>query len=106
MKEGMLLRVYISESARLNDRPTYKCLVEFFKEKGFPGCTVFRGLMGFGHERKIKTADIVRLSLDLPVIVDIVDTEEKVLSVLPEVEQMVEYGLVITQKVDMLRKYP
>jgi uncharacterized protein len=103
-KEGMLLRVYLSESAKINERPAYKYLVEFFREKGFPGCTVYRGLMGFGHEKEVHSFDVFRLSLDLPVVVDIVDTEEHIMSVRDEVAAMVEHGLVITQPLNMCRK--
>ncbi|MCD1296233.1 hypothetical protein CUJ83_14620 [Methanocella sp. CWC-04] len=104
--EGMLLRIYISETAKINDRPAHKFLVEFFKDRGFPGCTVFRGMMGFGHEKEIRTVDVFRLSLDLPVVIDVVDTEERINEVLPDVEKMIHCGLVITQKVNMMRKYP
>jgi uncharacterized protein len=106
LTDGMLLRIYISETARYNDRPAYKYLAEFFMEKGFPGCTVFRGMMGFGHEKQLKTVDVFRLSLDLPVIIDVVDTEERIMAVLPEIEGVVQYGLILTQKVQMLRKMP
>lgn len=102
--DGMLLRIYIAESAVIGDRPAYKHMTDFFLERGFPGCTVFRGLMGFGHEKHLRTVDVFRLSLDLPVVIDVVDTEERIMSVLPEVEKMVEYGLITTQKVQMIRK--
>lgn len=104
--EGMLLRIYISESARIEDRPAYKHLVDYFKQKGFPGCTVYRGLVGFGHEKDIKSFDVFRLSLDLPVVIEVVDTEEHVKSVMDEVEGLVGHGLIIVQKISMSRKIP
>ena len=104
LSDGMLLRIYISESASIEDRPAYKYLTEYFMDKGFPGCTVFRGMLGFGHEKKLKTVDVFRLSLDLPVVIDVVDTEERIMQVLPDVEKVVEYGLIITEKVQMIRK--
>ena len=106
LSDGMLLRIYISETASIDDRPAYKYLVEYFIGKGFPGCTVFRGMMGFGHEKKLKTVDVFRLSLDLPVVIDVVDTEERIMQVLPDVEKVVQYGLIITEKVQMIRKMP
>jgi uncharacterized protein len=106
LSDGMLLRIYISESASIEDRPAYKFLVEYFMDKGFPGCTVFRGMMGFGHEKKLKTVDVFRLSLDLPVVIDVVDTEERIMSIVPEIEQKIEYGLIMTEKVQMIRKKP
>jgi len=104
LMDGLLLKIYIAESARIKDRPAYKYLVDFFKAKGFPGCTVLRGMAGFGHESVIHTVDVVRLSLDLPVTIEVVDEEEKILAVLPEIEGLVEHGQVITQNVRMIRK--
>ncbi len=106
LSDGMLLRIYISESASIEDRPAYKYLVEYFMDKGFPGCTVFRGMVGFGHEKKLKTVDVFRLSMDLPVVIDVVDTEERIMQVLPDVEKVIQYGLIITEKVQMIRKMP
>jgi PII-like signaling protein len=104
--DGMLLRIYVSESAKIGDRSAYKYLVDFFREKGFPGCTVYRGLMGFGHEKSVRSFDVLRLSLDLPVVIEVVDTTERIDSVLEEVERLVSHGLVITQPVKMSRKIP
>jgi hypothetical protein len=106
LTDGMLLRIYISESASYGDRPAYKYLVDYFREKGFPGCTVFRGMMGFGHEKQLRTVDVFRLSLDLPIVIDVVDTEERIMQIIPDIEKAVEYGLIITQKVGMIRKKP
>ena len=99
LTDGMLLRIYIAESVRIKEKPGYKYLVDYFREKKFPGCTVFRGMVGYGHEYKIRTVDVLNLSLDLPVVIDVVDTEEKIMAVVPEVESMVEHGLVTVQKV-------
>lgn len=104
LSEGMLLRVYIAESAKIGKKPAYKYLVEMFKERGFPGCTVFRGMIGYGHEKTIHTVDVLNFSMDLPIVIDVVDTKERVLSIVDEVEQLVEHGLVITQDVKMGRK--
>ncbi|MCP1714765.1 PII-like signaling protein [Methanocalculus alkaliphilus] len=106
LDDGLLLRIYIAESAKINGKTGYKVLVEYFKEKGFPGCTVFRGMIGFGHEKKLRTVDVFNLSLDLPVVIDLVDTSERIMAVVPEVEEMVEHGLVIIQQVQMIRKRP
>jgi len=104
LTDGMLLRIYISESASYEGRPAYKYLVDYFREKGFPGCTIFRGMMGFGHEKQLRTVDVFRLSLDLPVIIDVVDTDERIAQVIPDIEKVVDNGLIITQKVNMIRK--
>jgi PII-like signaling protein len=99
LTDGKLLRIYIAESARIREKPAYKFLLDYFIKKGFSGCTVFRGMAGFGHENRIRTVDVLQLSLDLPVVIDVVDTEEKILSVLPEIERMVEHGEVTVQDV-------
>lgn len=104
LTEGVLLRIYVAESARIREKPAYKYLVEYFRDKGFPGCTVFRGMVGYGHEYKIRTVDVLQLSLDLPVVIDVVGEKEKILSIVPEVEGMVEHGLVTVQDVQVAKK--
>lgn len=104
--EGLLLRVYLSETAKIDGQPAYKYLVDYFNKKGFPGCTVYRGLMGFGHEKEVRTFDVFRLSMELPVVVEIVDRAEHVMAVRDEVERMVGHGLIILQPVSMSRKLP
>jgi PII-like signaling protein len=106
MDDGVLLRIYMAESALINNEPGYKYLVRFFLGKGFPGCTVVRGMSGFGHEHLLKTVDVFQLSLDLPVVIDVVDTRERIMAILPEVEPMIVHGLVMLQDVRMIRKVP
>jgi hypothetical protein len=104
--DGVLLKIYIAESAMIDNRTAYKFLVDYFKEKGFPGCTVLRGMTGFGHEKEIHTVDVIRLSLNLPMIVEVVDTEEKIMAVLPEIEKFVAHGQITLQNVRMIKKVP
>jgi PII-like signaling protein len=104
--EGMLLRVYISETAVIDGLPAYQYLAQFFRKHGFPGCTVYRGLIGYGHEKDTKMFDVFRQALDIPVIVDVVDTRERVMDIRDEVERLVEHGLVVTQPLSMCRKVP
>ena len=106
LQDGLLLRVYIAETVRIDDRPAYKYLVDYFRKKGFPGCTVFRGMEGYGHENILRTVDVLRFSLNLPIIIDVVDTKEKIMAVMPDVENMIQYGLVIVQEIQMIRKVP
>jgi len=106
LQDGLLLRIYIAESAMIDNQTGYRYLVDYFMKKGFPGCTVFRGMVGYGHENILRTVDVLRLSLDLPVVIDVVDTKEKILSVVPDIEKMVEHGLVTIQDVQMIRKIP
>lgn len=104
LTDGMLLRIYVAESVRIKERPAYKYLVDYFQKRKFPGCTVFRGMAGYGQDLRIRTVDVLNLSLDLPVIIDVVDTEERIMAIVPEVEAMVEHGLVTVQKVQMGQK--
>jgi len=104
LSEGMLLRVYIAESARIGKKPAYKYLVELFHERGFPGCTVFRGMVGYGHEHTIHSIDVLNFSFDLPVVIDVVDTKERILGIAEEIEGLVEHGLVVIHEVMMGRK--
>ncbi|WP_232385631.1 DUF190 domain-containing protein [Methanoregula boonei] len=104
--DGILLKIYIAESTTIEGRPAYKYLVDYFKAKGFHGCTVLRGMAGFGHENVIHTVDVLRLSLDLPVTLEVVDTQEKIMAILPDIERFVEHGQVTLQNVRMIRKTP
>ena len=106
MQDGMLMRIYIAESTKVNDKPAMRYLPEFFLSRGLTGCTVYRGMSGFGHENKLRTVDVLQFSLDLPVIIDVIDTKEKIEAVLPEVEAMIGDGLVMVQDVRMCRNVP
>jgi uncharacterized protein len=106
MRDGMLLRIYMAESARIHGVSGYKYLTDFFLKQGYPGCTVMRGMTGFGHEKLIRTVDVLHLSLDLPVVIDVVDTRERIREILPAVETLVEHGLVTVQDVQMTRNVP
>jgi hypothetical protein len=106
IENGLLLRIYLAESTTIGERPGYRFLVDFFMKRGLPGCTVYRGMGGFGHENVIRTVDVFQFSLDLPVIIDVVDTREKIMGILPEVEAMITDGLVTLQELQMIRKVP
>jgi PII-like signaling protein len=99
--EGLLLRVFIGESDRWHGKPLYEAIMLLAKERGLAGCTVIRALAGFGAASRIHTAKIERLSLDLPIVVEIVDTPEKVRELLPEVEAMVSGGLATLEPIEV-----
>jgi len=102
-RNAVLLRIYIGELAQHNHRPVYETLVVKAREHHLAGATVLRGPMGYGHSSKLHTAKILRLSDDLPVVVEIVDTEENIERFLPVVtEIMEERGLVTLEKVQVL----
>jgi len=99
--EGKLLRIFIGDTDRFEGIPLYEWLVIKAKEQGLAGATVLRGLMGFGANSRVHTAKILRLSEDLPIIIEIVDTEEKIRSFLSNVEHAISEGLVTIEKADV-----
>lgn len=96
--DAMLLRIFIGESDRWHHRPLYEALVLKAREMHLAGATVLRGPMGYGKSSRLHTSKIVRLSMDLPLIVEIVDSEEKINSFLPIVDEMMGGGLVTLEK--------
>ena len=102
--EAVLLRIYIGEDDRADGRPLYEAIVVKAREMHLAGATVLRGPMGFGQGSHLHTAKILRLSQDLPVVVEIVDSEEKITGLLEEIEPIVESGLVTLDTVRVLRR--
>jgi len=100
-REGHLLRIFIGESDRREGIPLYEWLVRKARESGLAGATVLRGLEGFGASSRLHTAKILRLSTDLPIVVEIVDTIDKIESFMPVVDQAVEEGLATLERVDI-----
>ncbi|MGB5158693.1 DUF190 domain-containing protein [Desulfobacterium sp. N47] len=99
--EGKLLRIFIGESDKYEGKPLYEWIVIKAKEHGLAGATAIRGLMGFGANSRIHTSKILRLSLDLPIIVEIVDTQEKIKGFLAILENVVKEGLITLEKADI-----
>ncbi len=99
--KGHLLRVFIGESDRHEGIPLHEWLVRRAREHGLAGATVLRGLEGFGASSRLHTAKILRLSSDLPIVVEIVDTIEKIESFLPVIDKAVSEGLATVEKVDV-----
>ena len=100
--EGTLLRIYLGELDKHGHQPTYEAIVLKARELGLAGATVLRGPMGFGAHSRMHTAKILRLSEDLPVLIEIVDTEEKIKAFLPELDKLLGDGLVTLEKVHIL----
>src|SRR6266487_5900033 len=101
-RDSMLLRIFIGESDRWNYKPLYKAIVLKARELHLAGATVLRGPMGFGAASRIHTAKILRLSMDLPIVIEIVDSEEKLNEFLPDLERMIGGGLVTLEKIKMI----
>lgn len=100
--EGTLLRIFIGESDRWHGKPLYEAIVLMAREQGIAGATVVRGIEGFGADSHLHTARILRLSEDLPVVVEIVDTTEHIERILPRLDEMVGDGMVTTEQVHVL----
>jgi len=100
--EAMLLRIFIGESDRWHHQPLYEALVLKARELHLAGATVLRGPMGFGASSRLHTAKILRLSMDLPLVIEIVDTEEKIQGFLPTLDEMMKGGLVTLEKVKVI----
>lgn len=100
--ESLLLRIFLGESDRHNGKPLYEALVLAAREHGLAGATVLRALMGYGAASRLHTAKILRLSDDLPMVIEIVDAEAKINAFLPTLEAMLDGGLVTLEKVRVL----
>jgi uncharacterized protein len=100
--EGKLVRVFISESDTWHGRPLYQAIVERVREEGLAGPTVVRGIEGFGADSRLHTSRILRLSEDLPVVIEIVDTEEQIARVLPIFDEMVGEGMVTLERAQII----
>ena len=105
-QDSLLLRIYFGESDRHDGRPLYEAIVLRARERHLAGATVLRGAMGFGPSSRIHTSKILRLSTDLPLVIEIVDAEDKINGFLPELETMMGGGLVTLEKVKVLRYRP
>jgi uncharacterized protein len=102
-KDAMLLRIFFGEQDRFEGSPLYEAIVLKAREMHVAGATVLRGPMGFGHSSRLHTAKVLRLSFDLPIMVEIVDTEAKINEFLPTLDKMMASGLITLEKVQVLQ---
>src|SRR5262252_5772402 len=100
--EAVLLRIFIGESDKWQHKPLYEAIVLKARELHLAGATVLRGIMGFGKSSRLHTAKILRLSLDLPLVIEIVDSEDKINAFLPLLDKMLSGGLVTLEKVRVI----
>ncbi|MBN1806463.1 MAG: DUF190 domain-containing protein [Sedimentisphaerales bacterium] len=100
--EAELLRIFIGEADKYEGKPLYEVIIKLARQKGMAGATVIRGLMGFGAHSRMHTAKILRLSEDLPIIIEIVDEPEKIEALLPDIDQMIREGLVTLEKIRVI----
>jgi len=99
--DARLLRIFIGESDTHDGRPLYQAIVETLRREGLAGATVLRGIEGFGKSSRLHAAHILRLSEDLPIVIECVDTEERVAEVLPALDEMIGDGLVTLELVEV-----
>ncbi len=99
---GKLLRIFVGEADRWQGRPLAEAIVLMLREEGLAGATVIRGTEGFGATSRIHTAHVLRLSEDLPIVIEVVDNEERIRSIFPKLDEMVQEGMVCIADVDII----
>jgi PII-like signaling protein len=96
--ERTLMRIHIGERDKFGGKPLYEAIVTLLRERHYAGATVFRAIMGFGATARLHTDKVLRLSVDLPLVIECVDTEEKITAILPELDGMIGGGLITLEK--------
>jgi hypothetical protein len=100
--ERVLMRIHIGERDKHKGKPLYEVIVELLRERHYAGATVLRAMMGFGANARLHTDRIELLSLDLPVIIEVVEVEEKIMAILPEIDQMITSGLITLERAKVI----
>ncbi len=100
--ERVLMRIHIGERDRFEGKPLYEAIVELLRSRHYAGATVVRAVMGFGATARLRTDRIEVLSLDLPVVIECVETEEKITAILPEIDHMIEGGLITLERAKVI----
>ena len=101
--ENLLMRIFIAEGDRFEHRPLYEALVEMLQKEGFAGATVLRGVCGFGAHSVYHSQKLLDLSADLPMIIEAIESEEKVNAVMPRIDAMMSGGMITMEKVRVIR---
>jgi uncharacterized protein len=96
--EQTLMRIHIGERDKWHGKPLYEAIVKLLRERHYAGATVFRAIMGFGPTARLHTDKVLRLSVDLPLVIECVDTEEKINAILPQLDEMLGGGLITLEK--------
>ena len=100
--DGKLLRIFIGEADKWKGQPLYEAIIHLAKKNGMAGATALKGFMGFGCKSHMHTTKLLRLSEDLPIIIEIVDGEEKINNFIPHLDEMVKEGLITLEKVNVI----
>jgi len=104
--ERTLMRIHTGESDKWEGKPLYEALLEMFRREGFSGVTVLRGVAGFGSSSRVHTEKILRLSQDLPIVIEVVEYSERIEQILPRLDQMIGGGLITLEKVRVILYRP
>ena len=104
--ERTLMRIFIGESDKYHGRPLYEAILTRLREKGLAGATVLRGVAGFGASSTVHTEKVLRLSLDLPIIIEVVEAEETIQALLPDLDAMIGGGLITLEKARVIMYRP
>jgi hypothetical protein len=102
----MLMRIHIGERDKHEGRPLYEAIVRLLRERHYAGATVIRAVMGFGASARLRTERVLDLSLDLPIVVECVETEERIQAILPELDRMIGGGLITLERVHVITYRP
>lgn len=102
-ENGTLLRIFIGDSDEYAGRPLYEAIVRAARDRGLAGATVFKGIMGFGKNSRLKVAKFVEISPDLPVVIEIIDSQDKIEAFVPLLDDMVSCGLVTLESVQIIK---
>lgn len=100
--QALLVRIYLGEADRHEGRPLYESIVRFLRDQGIAGATVFRGIEGYGANAHLHTSRLLRLSEDLPILIEAVDTEERIRAILPRLDALIADGLVTLERIEVV----
>lgn len=100
--ERVLMRIHIGERDRHEGKPLYESIVNLLHQRGYAGATVFRGVMGFGASGRISTTHMELLAFDLPLVIECVETQEKIEAILPEIDEMIDAGLITLERAKVI----
>lgn len=101
IEDGRLLRIFVGESDVHDGRPLYEAIVEMLRQEGIAGATVLRGIAGFGRSSVVHSSKLLRMSIDLPIVIEAVDTMERIDSVMPLLDELIDEGLVTLERVEV-----
>ena len=104
--ERVLMRIHIGERDKYHGKPLYEAIVGLLRERNYAGATVLRGIMGFGPTARLHTDKVLRLSIDLPLVIECVETEERINAIIPELDEMLDGGLITLEKARVIMYRP